>query len=203
MPYTNNLNLIKPDKTDQYNVADFNSNMDKIDNFAGLTPPKALTADKLTIGANINGILFDGSQDINISINWGTITGDLTSQTDLAEALDGDWVLSNSLIVQNVAIGTNSSVTVDLSNFLPEGNATYECIFNTIARNQTSGIMEIAIRNSDVFYTVIRHSVASSVGGNSNLVVIKSPFSLQLATTSVSTPVTVQEFRLSAYRRVH
>lgn len=63
---TTNLGLVKPDKTDQYNVADFNDNMQKIDDFAGLTPPRALTADKLTVGRNINGVLFDGTEDIVI-----------------------------------------------------------------------------------------------------------------------------------------
>ena len=62
--YTNNLNLEKPDKTEQYSIDVFNANADKIDNFAGLTPPNALTADKLTTGANINGVLFDGSNDV-------------------------------------------------------------------------------------------------------------------------------------------
>lgn len=62
--YTTNLNLVKPDKTDQYNVADFNDNMDKLDNWAGLVPPRALTADKLTTARNINGVAFDGSQNI-------------------------------------------------------------------------------------------------------------------------------------------
>lgn len=62
--HTNNLNLEKPDKTEQYSIDVFNANADKIDNFAGLTPPRALTADKLTAGVNINGVKFDGSNDI-------------------------------------------------------------------------------------------------------------------------------------------
>lgn len=62
--YTENLNLIKPDKVDQYNIDDFNSNFDKIDNFSKLTPARALTADKLTTGKRINGVNFDGTEDV-------------------------------------------------------------------------------------------------------------------------------------------
>lgn len=64
--YTNNIDLVLPKDTDQYNVADFNDNMQKIDDFAGLIPARALTADKLTVGRNINGVLFDGTEDITI-----------------------------------------------------------------------------------------------------------------------------------------
>lgn len=62
--YTENLNLIKPAQDEQYNVDDFNDNFDKIDDFAGIVPPRALTADKLTTGAKINGVNFKGDTDI-------------------------------------------------------------------------------------------------------------------------------------------
>lgn len=64
--FTENLNLEMPDKTEQYNVTVQNSNMQKIDNFSKLIPPRALTADKLTTGVNINNVFFDGTQDIEI-----------------------------------------------------------------------------------------------------------------------------------------
>lgn len=75
--YTQNLSLKKPDKTEQYNIADFNDNFDKIDNFAGLTPPRALTADKFTTGVNINDVFFDGTQDIEIETGGGLEVGDI------------------------------------------------------------------------------------------------------------------------------
>lgn len=63
---TTNLNLTKPDKDEQYNVKHFNDNMDLIDSFAGQVPARALTADKLTTGANINGVRFDGTTDVTL-----------------------------------------------------------------------------------------------------------------------------------------
>ena len=62
--YTENLNLEKPLQDEQYNVEVFNRNCDKIDQFAGQTPPLALSADVLTNGANINGVKFKGNSDV-------------------------------------------------------------------------------------------------------------------------------------------
>lgn len=62
--FTENLNLEMPDKTEQYNVAVQNSNMQKIDNFSKLIPARALTADKLTLAKKINGVSFDGTQNV-------------------------------------------------------------------------------------------------------------------------------------------
>ena len=68
--YTPNLNLAKPEQDDQYNIDIFNANTDKIDAFAGLIPPRAITADKLTTGANINGVKFDGVYDVVTGWGW-------------------------------------------------------------------------------------------------------------------------------------
>ena len=62
--FTQNLNLELPDKAEQYNVAVQNSNMQKIDDFSKLIPPRALTADKFTTGVKINDVFFDGTKDI-------------------------------------------------------------------------------------------------------------------------------------------
>lgn len=62
--YTENLQLAKPLQSEQYNIDVFNANADKIDQFAGQTPARALTADKLTTGAKINGVSFKGDTDI-------------------------------------------------------------------------------------------------------------------------------------------
>lgn len=64
--YTTNLNLEKPLQSEQYNIDVFNANADKIDQFAGQVPARALTADKLTTGAKINGVNFKGDTDITI-----------------------------------------------------------------------------------------------------------------------------------------
>lgn len=62
--FTENLNLEMPAKTEQYNVAVQNSNMQKIDDFSKLIPARALTADKLTLAKKINGVSFDGTQNV-------------------------------------------------------------------------------------------------------------------------------------------
>lgn len=62
--YTQKLNLALPDGEEQYNRELDNENLRKIDNFASLTPERALTSDKLTTGKNINGVNFDGTKNI-------------------------------------------------------------------------------------------------------------------------------------------
>ena len=84
---TTNLGLVKPDKTDQYNVTYFNENMQKIDDFAGLTPPKALTADKLTVPRNINGIAFDGTKNVITGIGLHSMT-ETYSNTNVVYGFD-------------------------------------------------------------------------------------------------------------------
>lgn len=78
---TTNLQLIKPDRLEQYNIDHFNSNMQKIDDFAGLTPPRALTADKLTTGRNINGVYFDGTSDIELERGFARNIGEIVTST--------------------------------------------------------------------------------------------------------------------------
>ena len=72
--FTENLNLELPEKTEQYNIAVQNSNMQKIDDFSKLTPPRALTADKLTAGVTINDVFFDGTENIKITTGGGGLT---------------------------------------------------------------------------------------------------------------------------------
>ena len=99
--FTENLNLELPAKTEQYNIAVQNSNMKKIDDFSKLTPPRALTADKLTAGVKINDIFFDGTEDIQITTGGGSgyNLGD-TKITD--HILEGDeakgWALQGTYV---------------------------------------------------------------------------------------------------------
>lgn len=81
--YTENLHLVKPLQSEQYNIDVFNSNADKIDQFAGQVPARALTADKLTTGAKINGVNFKGDTDIvtGAGFYYNTVT---YSEGDLA-----------------------------------------------------------------------------------------------------------------------
>ena len=99
--YTNNLNLEKPDKTEQYSIDVFNANAEKIDNFAGLTPPRAITADKLTTGVNINDVFFDGTQDIKIETGGGLEIGDIGfTQMSIDETKGLRRKLNGQIIIQ-------------------------------------------------------------------------------------------------------
>ena len=82
--YTTNLNLELPLDDEQYDVAVTRRNNQLIDDFAGLTPPRALTADKLTTGAHINGVLFKGDEDIEIPPSGANI--DLQNLSALGNA---------------------------------------------------------------------------------------------------------------------
>ena len=138
--YTNNLNLEKPDKTEQYSIEVFNSNAEKIDKFAGLIPPRAITADKLTIGANINGVLFDGSNDIisglglysaSQTYNSTNIVYNYTNEDLKLFKSKKDNNLNNPLTDTNyweavkinggLPIGTILSVTAS-NSYVPEGS---------------------------------------------------------------------------------
>ena len=110
--YTDNLNLKKPAQEDQYNVDDFNDNFDKIDDFAGLTPPRALTADKLTTGAKINGINFKGDTDIITGLGLYD-DGNIYNNTNLVYLYDtyGKLRIFQSLQNSNIAHSPISSPT--------------------------------------------------------------------------------------------
>lgn len=103
--YTTNLGLEKPLGTEQYNVEVFNSNADKIDQFAGQIPPRALTADKLTTGANINGILFKGDTDITLPV----------------VDVDNVTIIKNGNGIISTSVG-NDLANKDLSNLTTTGN---------------------------------------------------------------------------------
>lgn len=101
--YTTNLNLEKPLANEQYNIDVFNANVDKIDQFAGQTPARALTADKLTTGAKINGVNFKGDTDIitGAGFYYDTVTygaGDLVFIYNQDDALE----LHKSLSAGNI-----------------------------------------------------------------------------------------------------
>ena len=101
--YTQNLNLIKPAQDEQYDVDDFNGNFDLIDDFAGRTPPRALTADKLTTGAKINGVTFTGSS--NVITGLGLYSSSVIYNTNsLVYTISGNVVrIWHSLVNSNYA----------------------------------------------------------------------------------------------------
>ena len=94
--YTTNLNLEKPDGEDQYSVSVFNANADKIDTFAGQVPARALTADKLTTGAKINGTNFKGDSDITLSVATTSVAGTVKPDND-SITVDENGVISSHM----------------------------------------------------------------------------------------------------------
>ena len=103
--YTPNLNLEKPLQSEGYDVDIFNANADKIDNFAGQTPARALTADKLTTGAKINGVNFRGDSDITLPI----------------VDVDGETIIKNNNGIISTVINEDIANT-SLNNLSIDGN---------------------------------------------------------------------------------
>lgn len=99
--FTYNLNLKKPDKTEQYNIDDFNANADKIDNFAGRTPPNSLTADKLTTASKINGVAFDGTENIISGLGYYSSTETYAKDKIVYDVVDGAIQIYLSLADNN------------------------------------------------------------------------------------------------------
>lgn len=104
--YTENLNLEKPLQSEGYDVDVFNANFQKIDDFAGLTPPRALTADKLTTGAKINGVNFKGDADIISGLGLYSDTNTYNN-TNIVYLYDDDEKLRIFQSIQNDNIGHN------------------------------------------------------------------------------------------------
>ena len=127
---TTNLGLVKPDKTDQYNVSDFNDNMQKIDDFAGLTPPKALTADKLTVARNINGVAFDGTKNVITGIGLHSMT-ETYSSTNVVYGFDESNQLSLFRSKKDGNIG-NNPILDDGTNWEKVLESLYDKITNCI-----------------------------------------------------------------------
>ena len=136
--YTENLNLEKPLRSEQYNIDVFNANAEKIDQFAGQTPVRALTADVLTTGAKINGVNFKGNADIvtGAGFYYDTVT---YAEGDLAFIYNQDDALELYRSLQDGNIGNNpltttgywqkenlgSCANTDLSNLTVVGEAKF------------------------------------------------------------------------------
>ena len=108
--YTENLNLEKPLQDEQYNVEVFNRNCDKIDQFAGQTPPLALSADVLTNGANINGVRFKGNADVvtGLGLYSNTVT---YNDTNIVYIYNSENELKIYKSLQNNNTGNNPIVS--------------------------------------------------------------------------------------------
>lgn len=111
--YTTNLNLEKPLQSEGYDVDVFNANADKIDTFAGQIPPRALTADTLTVGRKINNVLFKGDTDITLPVATNSVAGTVKP--------DGNSIIVDENGVITATIGTNLA-NKDLSNLTTTGN---------------------------------------------------------------------------------
>jgi hypothetical protein len=81
-----------------------------------------LTATKLAATKNINGVAFDGSADITIVANAGTLTG-----TSLANTVTGSSLTS----VGTITTGVWSGTTIALAKG-GTGATTAECCINKL-----------------------------------------------------------------------
>ena len=81
------------------------------------TATSATTATKLATSRNINGVSFDGSADITITANAGTLTGTTLNSTITESSLTSVGILKSATISGNVIVGT-ASATVSSAVFV-------------------------------------------------------------------------------------
>jgi hypothetical protein len=120
--FTSFLSLFKPDYTDAVDIADINSNMDKIDaRFKGIDNGTFAVnkATKLATARKINGVNFNGESDITITAaaNGGTsaaCSGNAATATKLATARN----------INGVAFDGTKNITIADSTKAPKSHAS-------------------------------------------------------------------------------
>lgn len=180
---TSNLNLVKPDRLDQYNIDDFNNNFQKIDDFAGLIPPRALTADKLTVPSMINGVSFDGSKNIISGLGLYSSNVEYNNTNIVYSYLDDKLKLFKSKTNENinneltdknfweeVELG-NNGVSMPIgtvfplnctSNYVPEG--CLPCDGAEYTKAQFNDLWENYLTSEETETTYILNNCISVVG---------------------------------------
>jgi hypothetical protein len=81
----------------------------------------ATSATKLSNTRNINGIAFDGSSDITITVDAGTLTGTTLKSTVTGSSLTSLGILTNTKINGNLVVGSSSATS---TSALIEANST-------------------------------------------------------------------------------
>jgi uncharacterized protein (TIGR02145 family) len=81
----------------------------------------ASTATKLTIARNINNVAFDGSGDITITADAGTLTGATLNSTVINSSLTSVGTLTNTIINGKLVVGSSSPVS---ASAVLEANST-------------------------------------------------------------------------------
>lgn len=71
----------------------------------------AVSATKLATSRNINGVLFDGSADITVTANAGTLTGTTLASNVINSSLTSVGTLTNTTINGKLIIGASSAVS--------------------------------------------------------------------------------------------
>ena len=75
------------------------------------TAGTASTATKLATSRNINGVAFDGSGDITVTADAGTLTGTTLKSTVTGSSLTSVGILSNATVNGKVIVGASSAAT--------------------------------------------------------------------------------------------
>lgn len=202
--HTTNLNLIKPDRDEQYTVTHFSQNMDLIDDFAGLVPARALTSDKLTTGANINGVKFDGTTDITLPPTGAN--SDLSNLTTTGEKhfLNKSQITNCILEAPNgVANYSGNVVTVPtgvkalVNSGLTNADGTIKNIEVTILEEQTINVSATGIvylGSDGTLNTTSGAPLVSVVYGTSSISAIYPYSPVELLKQSDKTNITKWSF---------
>ena len=85
------------------------------------TAGTASSATKLTTARNINGVAFDGSRDITVTADAGTLTGTTLKSTVTESSLTSVGTLTNATVNGKVIVGASTSVS---TSALLEVNST-------------------------------------------------------------------------------
>ncbi len=99
------------------------------------------TASKLTPGSNINGVLFDGSADITITVDASTLTGDTLASNVVNSALQSVGTLTDLTVTNPI----NGDITGDAATL--NGN---DSSFFQDASNLNTGTIDDTLLSSNV-----------------------------------------------------
>lgn len=142
-----------------------------------------LSATKLTTARNINGVPFDGTEDITINTTgggtWGSITGTISSQTDLQTCFNAK---------QNTLVSGTSIKTINGNSLLGSGNIVVsfsESIATAIASAATTSISAAGGKSVHITGTTTITSLGTGTTGQTVKVIFDGALILTHNATSL------------------
>jgi hypothetical protein len=136
-------------------------NIVEADAFVGATlTGNAFSASKLQVGRRINGVLFDGTNDITITSAANTLTGTSLSPTVVTSSLTSlGTLVSLSVADAGITVGSANEMKFLLSLGIP-----------TVKSD--TGRLKFDVGNTGPNLSIVNSSIANSLGGGNNPAII-------------------------------